>query len=389
VLSYKFRAQPLAVGLIAVGLITLGSVWACTRHKRGDSPRPTEERGIVVGSDGVTIERNAAQWRTIKIGSAVAAESRWTDPAPARIVIDESKTTRVGSPFDGRVTRVDVQRGESIAKGATLFVVASPELAELRSELGKALVEEQVAKVALDRTQALIDAQEEPGKDLLDAQQTYAEAQLAVRTAKAKLASLEVGGGGGDFAVTAPRSGVVVERDVDLGQTVTPDAGGLVVVADLSTVWVIVDLFEDDVGRLSVGSKAQVTLKSLPGKTFDGTVDQVSAVVDPDRHTVPIRVRLDNPDGALRPHAFAQVRFFEPGAAAVEVPASAVSSDGAKSYVYLATPGPNGKGDRFTRRDVTAGDERAGSVPIFSGLEVGDRVVVRGAVLLDNQIPQS
>jgi RND family efflux transporter MFP subunit len=158
------------------------------------------------------------------------------------------------------------------------------------------------------------------------------------------------------------------------------------VIADLSAVWVVVDLFEQDVGRLATGAKAKVTLKSLPGVSFDGVVEQVSAVIDPDRHTVPVRVRLDNPKGELRPHASAQVQFFEESPAPVQVPASAVMSDGDKSYVYLATPGKDGKGYSFHRRDVVAGSVHEGTVPIHSGLAAGDPIVVQGAVLLDNQI---
>jgi RND family efflux transporter MFP subunit len=374
------------VVLVAIGVAGV-AVLAATKYKRPDPPTEPPAPGMNVGTNAVTLAADAPQWSTIKVGKAVAAQPRWSDPSPARVVIDETKTSRVGSPLEGRVTQVNVQRGQVVKAGTVLFVVSSPNLAELRADRDKAVVEQATAKANLDRTQALVDANALPAKELVAAQQQYAEAQLAVRTAQNKLASLKVSGAGdGGFSVTAPRDGVVVERNVDLGQTVTAEAGGLVVIADLSTVWVVVDLFEEDVGRLSPGAKAKVTLKSLPGVEFDGTVDQVSAVVDPDRHTVPVRVRLDNPNGQLRPHSYAQVQFFEQSPAEVEVPASAVMSDGDKSYVYFATPTKDGKSYAFARRDVVAGALHEGTVPIYSGLEVGDPVVVAGGVLLDNQI---
>ncbi|HTJ45654.1 MAG TPA: efflux RND transporter periplasmic adaptor subunit [Kofleriaceae bacterium] len=365
--------------------VSIAAVLLAMKYRRPDPPPETPAPGMNVGSDTVALTGDAPQWSSIKIGKAVAAQPRWSDPSPARVVIDETKTSRIGSPLEGRVTAVNVQRGGSVKAGQILFVVSSPNLADLRADRDKAVVEQATAKANLDRTQALVDANAMPAKELLAAQQQYAEAQLAVRTADSKLASLRVQGArDGGFSVTAPRDGVVVERNVDLGQTVTAEAGGLIVIADLSDVWVVVDLFEEDVGRLAVGAKAKVTLRSLPGVEFEGTVDQVSAVVDPDRHTVPVRVRLDNPNGQLRPHSYAQVQFFEPSPAQVEVPASAVMSDGDKSYVYIATP--SGKGTTFARRDVVAGALHEGTVPIYSGLAVGDSVVVQGAVLLDNQI---
>ncbi len=373
--------------IVAAIAVSVVAVMLAYRYKRPDPPPEEAAPGMAVGTDSVALESNAAQWSTVKLGKAVAAQPRWSDPSPARVVIDETKTSRVGSPLEGRVTQVLVQRGQSVKAGATLFIVSSPNLAELRADRDKSVVEEATAKANLDRTQALVDAKALPAKELVSAQQQMAEAELAVRTASTKLTSLRVvGTSDGGFTVTAPRDGVVVERNVDLGQTVTAEAGGLVVIADLNTVWVVVDLFEEDVGRLENGAKAKVTLKSLPGVEFDGIVDQVSAVVDPDRHTVPVRVRLDNPNGELRPHSYAQVQFFEPSPAPVEVTASAVMSDGDKSYVYVATPSKDGKGKSFQRRDVTAGALHEGTVPIYNGLAVGESVVEQGAVLLDNQI---
>ena len=149
-------------------------------------------------------------------------------------------------------------------------------------------------------------------------------------------------------------------------------------IADLSDVWVVADLFENDVGALAPGAKAKVTVGTLE---LDATVDQVAGVVDPERHTVPVRVRLENVDGALRPNAYATIRFFDPVAAKATLPASAVLSDGATSYVYVKTA----QGD-LKRRNVTIGAVSGDKVPVIDGIQVGDQVVVQGAILLDNQI---
>ena len=154
-------------------------------------------------------------------------------------------------------------------------------------------------------------------------------------------------------------------------------------IADLSDVWVVADLFENDVGALAPGAKAKVV---VGGKTeVDGFVDQVSSVVDPDRHTVPVRVRLANLDGTLRPNAYASIKFFDPINAKVSLPTSAVMSDGSQSYVYLKDK----KTGALRKQIVVAASSNGGQMPILEGVEPGDKVVVQGGILLDNQIDLS
>ena len=162
-----------------------------------------------------------------------------------------------------------------------------------------------------------------PAKELVTAQQAVAEAALAVRLASTKLSSLKVAGNGeSSFTVIAPRDGAVVEKNLNVGQNVDPSSGSVMAIADLSDVWVVAELFEIDVGQVVKGTKAKVL---IGGTTeVDGLVDQVSAVVDPDRHTVPVRVRLANLDGSLRPNAYAQIKFYDPNSAKVALLASAV-----------------------------------------------------------------
>lgn len=166
-------------------------------------------------------------------------------------------------------------------------------------------------------------------------------------------------------------------------QEVAPDTDKpLLMIADLSNVWVVVDLHEADAMHVSMGSLATVTTPALPGQTFTGKVEMVSSVVDPERHTIPIRVQLANPDGRLKPSMFAQVRFqVQHAASALEVAATALVSDGERQHVFV-----EGNRGRFSRRQVTAGSAHDGRVAVFSGLRVGDVVVEEGSILLENQL---
>ncbi|MDB4952450.1 MAG: Cobalt/zinc/cadmium efflux transporter [Myxococcales bacterium] len=374
--------RALRIPIIVAAIVFGGTAIVLARHyKRPDPPKEAPAPGMTVGSASVTLTNDAPMWSVIKVEPAAPAEPHWTDPVPARIVFDEGRTSRLGSPLAGRVTAVMVERGQHVKSGAPLFTVASPNLAELRAELSKATVERATAHANFDRVQALVDAGSIPAKELITVKQEVAEADLAVNLAQQKLSSLKIAGmGDASFTVSAPRDGVVVEKTITIGQEVDTAAGSVMAIADLSDVWVVADLFENDVGALAIGAKAKVI---VGGTTeLEGAVNQVSAVVDPDRHTVPVRVKLLNLDGALRPNAYAQIKFYDPTAAKVALPAQAVLSDGEQSYVYAK----DGKTGALVKRTVVVGSVSAGKVPVLQGVEPGELIVTRGAILLDNQI---
>jgi RND family efflux transporter MFP subunit len=277
---------------------------------------------------------------------------------------------------------VYVERGQAVTTGTPLYTVSSANLADLVANQQRAKVELGAAVASYDRTQRAVDAQVLPGKDLNAAKQQLENAKLALKLADQKLSSLKVSNSGGAaFTVTAPRSGVVVERSVTIGETVSPDNGSLMAIADLSSVWVVADIFGSHLAGLAPGTRVRVSIGDGADGDRDAVIDQISQVVDPDRHAVPVRIKLENPDGLLRPNAYVQVRLFDPTPTKAMLPASAVMSDGNKSFVYIEQP----KGV-LKRRDIEVGSVIAGRVPVTDGLELTDSVVVQGAILIDNEI---
>jgi multidrug efflux pump subunit AcrA (membrane-fusion protein) len=147
-------------------------------------------------------------------------------------------------------------------------------------------------------------------------------------------------------------------------------------------VWVVADIFRAGFPGLEVGAHARVVIgNGAEGGDREGTIDQIGQVVDPDRHSVPVRIHIDNPDGLLRPNAYVQVRLIDPTPTKATLPSSAVMSDGKKSFVYIENP----KGT-FRRRDIEVGSVVGGHVPVLSGVETTERVVVQGMILIDNEI---
>src|SRR5207249_4665540 len=201
----------------------------------------------------------------------------------------------------------------------------------LRAENEKSAVDLEMARANLERTQALVVSRALPAKEELAAEQVFKQAEVSLKRASAKLDALRVSSDTDNvFTVVAPRAGVVVEKNLLVGQSVAPDSGSaLMVVADLGTVWVVADLLEAQASGVREGAEARVSSPSLPGASLSGKVEMVSAVVDPSRHTVPIRVVLSNSDGTLRPNVYARVRFTTAQqSGTVEIPATALITDG-------------------------------------------------------------
>ena len=380
-----FRFRPTTrLGVVLAVLVSAATVWASSRFVRKALPPAQTQTGLTVEHGSVAIAAGAPQWQVLALETAKPIASTWTDAVPAFVKVDETKAARIGVPLSGRVTQVYAELGQLVEKGAPLFAVASADLAALHVDQSKAKVDVESAKSVLDRTRAIVEARALPEKEAVAAAQQLRQAELSFGVASSKLASLDITSKSeNEFIVHAPRAGRVVEKNVLPGQELTPGAeAALMLVADLSTVWVVADLFESDSDGVAPGVSARVTITSLPGVVIDGKVDMVSAVVDAERHTVPVRVRLDNADGRLKPNTYAKMQFqASTPEGSVEVAAGALVSDGSRQYAYVK----NAAG-RFVRRDVIAGAVREQRVVVFKGIAPGETVVSKGAILLDNQI---
>lgn len=381
-------AAPSRARLTSLGIAMFASalaIFAAVSFHRKPPPEESAAAGMQVGKDGLRLANGAPQWKVLKLGQVLSPSERWSDPYPARFKVDEAFASKIGSPLAGRVTNVFIELGQPVKAGQPLFAIASPDIAELRAGQQKSAVDLDVAKAAYERIKAMVEARALPAKDELESDQQLRQAELSLKLAQTKLSSLKVSASGdNEFKVLSPRDGAVIEKAVLPSQHVD-STDTLVSIADLDAVWVVADLFEADAVGLTSGMKARVTSPSLPGFSADADVERVSSVVDPERHTVGVRVKLNNADGRIRPNTFAEVRFLSAAApGSTEIAASALVSDGPKQYVYVQdAPG------HFERRDVVAGAVRDGRISIASGLSANETVVEQGAVLLDNQIDLS
>jgi membrane fusion protein, copper/silver efflux system len=182
------------------------------------------------------------------------------------------------------------------------------------------------------------------------------------------------------LTLRSPVTGTVLERNVLEGQYVGADSP-LLTVADLSRVWVLVDLYEMDLGRVKVGDRARFTADGLPGRTFDAKIDFIYPTISNETRTLKARLALDNRDGLLRPGMFGRVDVAtRQGGAAIVVPAEAVVNTGDVLYVFVARGG-----GRFEPRRVWTGRGDGDRVTVLRGLAEGDTVVASASFLIDSE----
>ena len=302
-----------------------------------------------------------------------AAQLRTLDKqvrASGRIEPDERRVYAIAPKFEGYVERLHVNvTGQAVGRGQALFEVYSPELVSAQREYAIAMQGVNTLKDAGSQAQAgmkqLADAslQRLRNWDISEAQiKALADSGATTRT----------------LTFRSPVSGIVMDKKALQGMRFMPGEA-LYQIADLSSVWVIADVFEQDIGLLKNGAKATVRINAYPDKTFSGRVTYVYPTLNAETRTVPVRVELANPGGLLKPGMFAQVELpVAAKGAVITVPVSAVIDSGTRQIVLIE----KGAG-RYESREVKLGARSDTYVEVLDGVDDGEPVVVAANFLID------
>ncbi len=339
---------------------------------------------------GITItEAQRGQFRTAPV------EKRPFSPtilSTGMVAFDGDQSTQVISAISGPVTRVLVNPGDRVEPGQLLAMVASPDFAGAVADVRKAATMLRNAQriAALDEKLFTNDALARADLDQARADLAAAEADqdAAVQQLKslgvddASIAGLRDGqpAPGAVSAIRAPIGGIVVERLVNPGQLLEAGGTQAFTIADLSSVWVMGNVFGDEMAAIRKGTRVAV-FSEVNQDTLEGTVDYVGALVDPDSKATAVRIVVPNRGLVLRQNMLVNIAFrgTHPHDA-VLVPVSAVLRDDENlPYVYLATADAN----RFLRRRITLGERSGDFYEAIEGLAAGDLVVTEGALYLD------
>lgn len=406
------RRHRLVVGLLAVLVVLLIIILGRWWFSPGTG-EPTRAEGEPVASEVADVIRVAEEMRErIGLKSEPVGQRAVTEIIQATGVVapNETRVAHIRLLAPGRVEQVHVRVGDRVQAGQPLLVYDNVEVGDLAGDyvagaagVERALAEAEVARRSLQRAAKLVEV---GGLARAEHERREAEHQRAlaeVTSARATMANTErklqrFGLGASELAqlraspgdaaswsrttVRAPFGGVVTAADVAPGEVVDTERE-LFTVADLSTVWVIADVYQKDIAVVRPGQQGQITTETYPGESFAGRITYVSDVLDPGTRTAKVRCEVPNRDGRLKLQMFVTIGIptTTVRTEAVVVPAAAVQQIDEDTVVFVQTGD-----DTFEKRVIQTGPSAAGWVSVVAGLATGERVVTEGAFMLKSKL---
>ncbi|MBL8692640.1 MAG: efflux RND transporter periplasmic adaptor subunit [Planctomycetes bacterium] len=397
--------------------------------RKGSESKPAEDGDASEGSghvssdahgkhaDEVTLSPEAAKRNPIDVATAAKQVLSPSLLAPARVAFNAEALAHVGSQLKGRIASVNVRVGDEVKKGDVLFVIESPELGEAQSDylLKRALTRStspavSIAQNTYDRAKELHERSQ--GIALTEVQRREAElrasqaalsaAEAAERVSRERLHLLRMSPESvtqleqtstlsPQMTIVAPINGQILERSATLGELVGPERESLLVIADMTRLWVIADVAEARLRDLELGAAARVLLGSTQDHWCQGAVSFISPALNVATRTVPVRIEPKDRHPELRPGVFAQVEIAlkpAPGAAdpVVAVPEEAIQTVEGEPSLFVPVAGEE---RTYARRRVVLGRAVGGVVPIVAGLREGETFVARGSFILKAELGKS
>src|SRR6185503_18296013 len=301
------------------------------------------------------------------------------------------RATPVVSLVGGILRRVNVELGQSVVRGQTMAIIFSDELAQAQSRYLTAQADLEEHHKHHTRTTKLVEIGAASREELEQATTKLRSAESELASQRQRLLLLGLSPQrisslrspaqvSSEVSLPAPISGTVVARSANPGEVIQADKE-ILRVADLSSVWVIGQVYEKDLGRIRVGSGTSITTEAYPGRVYRGQISYVDPTIDPGTRTAQVRIELANPGQQLKIGMYVNVAFATLGGAGstvAVVPANAVQNINNQQVVFVAMSEPN----VFAMRPVRLGAEANGRYPILEGVSVGDRIVTEGSFLL-------
>jgi cobalt-zinc-cadmium efflux system membrane fusion protein len=356
---------------MAAGLLALAS---CQENKTG-----TMESKQVCISDSMA--------KIVAIDTAKTTQMKDELALSGEVSFDDNKVVKVFPFTSGQVMEVKVSLGDKVSKGQTLAVLRSADVAGNYTDLTSTRADVAISKRQLEQAEYLYKNGISSERDYTEAKENYNKAVASNSKVQQQIA---INGGGntnasGTLVIKAPGDGYIVEKNITAGNFIRPDnSSSLFTISNMKDVWIWANVFETDIAKVKKGYDARITTIAYPDKVFNGKVDEVSSVLDPDNKVMKVRIALQNTDMLLKPEMFTNVLITNKEASSsVAIPASAVIFDSSKNFVVVY----NGKCN-LQVREVNVIKTVDNITYIASGLKPGDKVISKGQLLLYNALTE-
>lgn len=365
-----------------LALLTVALLSACDKDAPQTNAAPAADPGVIMPAPELLAQLKLAAVKREPIAETLRVAGR--------IDFDERRLARIGATITGRVTDIDAWLGQEVSKGTVLARLNSSELSAQQLAYLKARAELELNKRNVERAKALFQADVISAAEHQRRESEYQISQAESRAAADQLrllgvspAAIEKLGKQGAIdsvsTVMATMSGVVVERRLSQGQVVQP-ADTLFVVADLSRLWAVAQVPEQQVALVKAGQSVSIEVPALGNERLVGKLIFVGQTIDPETRTVLVRTELDNRDGRLKPAMLASMLIEAKPQERLVIPASAVVRENGEDHVFVA----NGS-QQFRLQKLKLASEQGGRRAVLSGLNGDEQIVIEGAFHLNNE----
>ena len=388
-------------GLVLIIAVVVG--WMTLRSQSGGAGRsvpaprdiPNEQTSTPRAEDQtITVSPEVVQRAGIKIepvGEQVSTDTASSAVTTGIVQANAYRATPVVTLVGGIVRRVNAELGQTVARGQTMAVVFSDELAQAESRYLTVQADLEEHHKHHARTTKLVEIGAASREELEQATTKLRSAESELASQRQRLLLLGLSPErinslrsseqvSSEVSLPSPVSGTVIARSANPGEVIQADKE-ILRVADLSSVWVIGQVYEKDLARIKVGSGASITSEAYPGRVFRGQVSYVDPTLDQATRTAQVRIELANPGQTLKIGMYVNVAFATLGGAEstiAVVPANAVQNINNQQVVFVAVNEAN----VFAMRPVRLGPEASGRYPVLEGVSVGDRIVTEGSFQL-------
>ena len=374
-------------GAALICIAAVGGVIYAGTHNAQAEEAPAESIAGKVDKGIVRVQPD--QVASFEIGKPETHEFRNVRHSIGVIDFNQDRTSKVYSPYQGRVSQVLVKAGDDVKAGQVLYTVAVPDMAQAASALISTSATLRNANETLKRTEALAKDNSIPRKEYLQAQTDQQTARAAYDAARQNLRLFDLSDAeisriekerkiGLEFAVKSPIAGRVTQRAAQPGQLVQPGSDPApMVVSDMRSLWMVANVPESEFSQYRIGQPVQVRVSAWPDKSFEGKVSYVGDSVDADSRRFVVRAEVSDPEHVLRPQMTADFNITVAAAEdSLSVPAQAVVREGSGRDVVWLAMGKDAKGPLFTKATVVRGKTADGWVQIQEGLK-GDQSIAR------------
>ena len=337
-------------------------------------------------ADEVVLPEDSPQEANLRIETVTEMVAPTAEPFNGKISFDENFTSRISSPILGRATKLHAQIGDTVKAGQALVSIDSPDLGGAIADYRKAMADLELKRKALERSQMLLDGGVIAHKDFESSEADMVQSQAEATRTKGRLKNLNIdsnsAAGAETFTLKAPMTGVVVDRQINVGNEVRPDANTpLFIITNPSHLWATIDLPERDLSKISLGQPISIQVDAYQNESFTGRIKSIGTMVDPVTRRIQVRCSVDSKN-KLKPEMYARITpLNNRNQKAIRIPNSALITEGLYSYVFVETsPG------HLKKRRVTLDVQEREYATVKAGLSAGEKLVVSGAILLNSEL---